>query len=595
MRGKPKKPRFISLQHKILAFTLLLVMVPLFALGLISYMKSSEIVTQKVGVSDLNTVGQIGNNLELMIAYIQDTSLFLIQNEEMRGFLKLPSSAPRDAVDRAKANTEQLLAHLLSNKAYVDSVYIQGFNGVAIDTKAARKELEPGTIERLTQRKGGGVWEAGEVVKFDGKPVRVLSYMRIVKDINNLSDDLGVLKINLNVDELAGLFANQQVGRTETFYLTDEKHDVIAASAPDAAGTPLSAELAERISTLNAKQGYDTVSVRDETYLLTSYRIAGLGWNVIHQVPLKELLKDNTVIPQLLLVTAVVTFLVCAVFAYLFSKRIILPVKRLGTLMGFVEEENFDMQANVSGNDEIAQLGRSFNKMVHRLKELVSEVYTAQIRRKEAELKALQAQINPHFLYNTLDTIYWMSRMERAFGTAQLVESLSKLFRLSLNSGRELTTVRQETEHLRHYIVIQQKRYEDMIAFQLDVAEEALPCQTVKLILQPLVENAIVHGIEKKGGDGTVRVAVYKDNEQLVFEVADDGAGADLVELERLLIQAEEENRGFGIKNVNDRIQLYFGERYGLEFVRNDAGGTTVFVRQPWEVDNPHDPHDDRG
>jgi len=249
--------------------------------------------------------------------------------------------------------------------------------------------------------------------------------------------------------------------------------------------------------------------------------------------------------------------------------------------MSQVEGENFKAHITVSGNDEITQLGMSFNKMLMRLQELISEVYTAQINKKEAELKAFQAQINPHFLYNTLDTIYWMSRMEKAYETSELVQALSKLFRLSLNSGREITTVRDEVEHLRHYVVIQQKRYEDMIDFQISVEEETLDVHTVKLVLQPFVENAIVHGIEKKGDSGTIRVEIKRESDDLVFYIYDSGDGVNLEDIGRLLEQYGENNKGFAVKNINDRIQLYFGTQYGIEFM-NRPDGTVVKVVQPW-------------
>lgn len=171
--------------------------------------------------------------------------------------------------------------------------------------------------------------------------------------------------------------------------------------------------------------------------------------------------------------------------------------------------------------------------------------------------------------------------MEKAFETCKLVEALSKLFRLSLNSGNEITNVRAEIEHIKNYIVIQQARYKDMITFSMHVDEDVLDCITLKLVLQPLVENSIIHGIEKKGENGRIDITIKKEAGKLLFVIEDNGNGINVEEIRSLLSKAADKDRGLAIKNVNDRIMLYFGEEYGLDF-SNGLCGTTVVVSQPY-------------
>ena len=249
-----------------------------------------------------------------------------------------------------------------------------------------------------------------------------------------------------------------------------------------------------------------------------------------------------------------------------------------------IENEEFNVNVDVSGNDEIALLSKSFNKMSYKLNELVSEVYTVRLKQREAELKALQAQINPHFLYNTMDIIFWMCRMENAYESSELINALSKLFRLSLNSGSEFTTVKNEIDHLNCYILIQKKRFEDKITFNTNVTADVLECKVVKLIIQPLVENAIHHGIEKKRGKGKIDITITRNCDDLIYTITDNGMGADEKEINKLLENVQEDNRGFALKNVNDRIKLYFGESYGLEFSSMVGIGTTITVKQPYII-----------
>ncbi|MNH96336.1 Sensor histidine kinase YehU [compost metagenome] len=585
--------RFISLQYKILFFILILVLIPLLVVGILSYVKSSEIIRQKVSDSDLNTVSQITQNLEFMFDYFNDTSLFMMQSNEVRQFLKMRLDEDPIVYNEQKSITEQLLTNLPNMKTFVQSIQLEGMNGNRLNARGEEvRPLRPEQMAEILGRGGKPLWYLNEVVLGNGAKKKVISYEREIKDINNISIPLGVVQMNMDLEAVHKLLEGRLRGDIDGYYLVNEDYSIVASTnvkhenqlMSDIIGGPLAL----------GNRGYLELTIDHTPYLITYDQITSLNWQVLHLVPLSELLKENQVIPRIIIITIIITFFVCAGMAYLFSRHIIIPIRKLSRLMSRVEEEDFKVHLTLSGNDEITQLGLSFNKMLDRLSELISEVYTAQLHKKEAELKAFQAQINPHFLYNTLDTIYWMSRMEKAFETSELVQALSKLFRLSLNSGREITTVRQEVEHLRNYVVIQQKRYEDMIDFQISVDEDTLDCHTVKLILQPFVENAIVHGIEKKGESGIIRVEIKREQDFLVYYISDSGDGVDLEEIHRLLEQYGENNKGFAVKNINDRIQLYYGKPYGIEFM-NQPQGTVVKVVQPYmKGEMTHDQADDR-
>lgn len=576
---------FHRLQYKIFIFTLLIVLIPLVSLGVFSYLKSSERVQQKVVESDLNTVTQIGNNIELMKNDVEDTSLFLIQNKTIRDFLKMSPSAPKEKLYQQRENVKVLLNQLFTEKKYIDSVYLKGFNGYAVNTKQSQQPLDQRTIKRLKTLNGKGIWQPGNVVDFSGSSNNVLAYSRLIRDFNNVSDNLGILKMNLDMDALHQLYRNNQQMRQGSFQLVNQHNTVISASDQSLVGSRLSKQITAHSSFKTSTQGHYTAALNGEKHAVVFDQIGSDGWKVAYQVPLKKISNQQAFIPATLVIIVVFAFVVCALFAFLFSRHVVAPIKRLSSLMNQVEHDNFNSKFDVKGNDEITRLGQSFNNMSQRLKQLINDIYAIRIKKKEAELKALQAQINPHFLYNTLDTIYWMARIEKAFETSKLVEAMSKLFRLSLNSGREITTVKDELAHLRHYMVIQQKRYEDMMDFELRTDDDVSHAQTVKMVLQPLVENAIVHGLEEKDdGNGSIVVAVYHEDDHLFFRISDDGPGVDPGEMEQLLAEPQQQqNRGFGVKNVNDRIQLYFGDQYGLTFYQ-DGEGTTVLVKQPWKA-----------
>lgn len=584
---------FHSLQNKIFIFTLLLVLIPLISLGLFSYVKSSETVQQEVVESDLNTVTQIGNNVKLMKDYVEDTSLFLIQNKVLRDYLKFTPSTPKNDINKQREEAELLLNQLLTEKSYIDSVYVEGFNGLHLDTKGSQKPLQQKTIHQLLGLHGKGTWASGGIGTSDGQPTKVLSHMRVIRDINNISNHFGVIKINLDMEAINRLYTNKKM-KQGSFYLVNGQNKIVSTSGHLNPGSKLPAGIQNNERFKDTKRGHYTATLDGEKQAIMYDHLGTDGWKIVYKVPLQEL-NQKSFIPQTLMVIVIFSFVVCAWSAFLFSKRVVRPIKKLSQLMNRMEKEDFNGKINVRGMDEVARLGQSFNNMAQRLKELVHEVYTTRIKQKEAQLKALQSQINPHFLYNTLDTIYWNARIEKAFETSELVEAMSKLFRLSLSSGREMITVKDELSHLRYYMVIQQKRYEDMIDFQLQIDDHVLHAQTIKMVLQPLVENAIIHGLHEKEENGHIDVSVYLQGDDLIFKVTDDGVGVNPEEMERLLHEADEQqNRGFGIKNVNDRVQLYFGEQYGLTFMNRDKEGTIVFLKQPFKEMDHHDETHDR-
>ncbi|MCM3339001.1 sensor histidine kinase [Paenibacillus sp. MER TA 81-3] len=569
---------FVSLQHKIFKFTVLLVCIPILLIGSISYWWSADILQQKVSVSDLNTVAQVGLNVQFMTDYVHDTSLFLIQSDEVRRFL-LSNPASNESLEREISSMERFFLHLTNMKEFIHSIYLQGENGVTFSTHPEAVSMNGMMLEEVKRLRGKPLWFIQKHNNYE-----TLSFIREIRDVNNVGRRLGMVQVNIDLNYVRQLLNQQRIGTRDSFYLLNEEGFVLTSTVDDNVYSKLPDNF-EFPDQAQGDHGYYTVAMDKERYLITYAGIAKTGWRIAHAVPLKEMLEENAVITKIMLIAMIASLVVCVVTAILFSKRIIRPIQHLRSLMLRMERGQFQGRVQVQSNDEIAQLGRSFNRMNERLHELVNQVYEAELRKKEAELKAFQAQINPHFLYNTLDTIYWMSRMEKAYETAQLVEALSKLFRLSLNSGQELTTVRDEVNHLKNYMIIQQKRYEDMIDFHLETDnEDTLNGRTVKLILQPFVENAIVHGIEKLGEPGCIRVDVFRQEDKLIYRISDTGTGVDVAEMERLMHESGANNRGFAIKNVNDRIQLYFGDDYGVTFKNNEAGGTIVEIIQPWKT-----------
>ena len=248
-----------------------------------------------------------------------------------------------------------------------------------------------------------------------------------------------------------------------------------------------------------------------------------------------------------------------------------------------VAEGDFTVQTKESNTDEIAVLTRSFNDMTQEIGGLVEDIKLQQKNLRIAETKLLQAQINPHFLYNTLDAIVWLAEENRKDEVVSMVTALSDFFRTTLSKGRDFITVREERSHIESYLKIQQFRYQDIMSYEIDMEENMGEFMIPKLTLQPLVENALYHGLKNKRGGGMIKITGRLDGENMIFTVTDDGKGMTKEVLEKLQESIGKEKGdksidGFGIGNVNRRIRYYYGERYGvtLESVENDGTKATV-------------------
>ena len=266
-------------------------------------------------------------------------------------------------------------------------------------------------------------------------------------------------------------------------------------------------------------------------------------------------------------------------------KTMIIPIVRLSQEARDFKKENFKMPLLTDSKDEIGRLNQNLTQMVEYIQDLILNQYENKIKRREIELKYMQSQMNPHFLYNTLDSIRWMAVMEGETEIAEQVEALSDIFRHALSGGKEVVTVEKEIEHLRNYILIQKNRFGDRLQVNIRVEDSVRDCEVMKLILQPLVENAIVHGLEDKMEGGTVEVSVQKEDNTLVYRVEDDGVGADEERINNYLKEKEEEHNVFALKNIDERIKIKYGEEYGLSFHSTIGAGTRVEVRLPFAAE----------
>lgn len=285
------------------------------------------------------------------------------------------------------------------------------------------------------------------------------------------------------------------------------------------------------------------------------------------------------------LLISVIIVIVVINFSNRISKSIEKPIKELCDSTREVAAGNFSIRVEPDQMEEIQVLSNSFNAMVKKIGSLIEDVKAEQIQYQKSELKLLQSQINPHFLYNTLDTIVWMTEDEEYDQVVDMVKGLSTFFRTTLSKGKDFITVKEEESHIRSYLEIQQFRYRDIMEYEIDIESGIYSYYILKMSLQPLVENALYHGIKKKRGKGKILIRGYYKEECLWFEVEDTGLGMKPEELQELLKSIEgtayDEESGFGLKNVNERLRLNYGPESRLQIESEYQVGTKMYFKIP--------------
>lgn len=329
--------------------------------------------------------------------------------------------------------------------------------------------------------------------------------------------------------------------------------------------------------------GLDDGFYMESNVIYTVQTLTNCSWRVVGVSYVDELITTKVahmvkICVTLLLLVMVTAILVGSFFSWMLSK----PVKRLTGAMEEFEKntENFRFEP-VEGAGEITSLSASFGHMVLRIQYLMEKVRQEEISLRKTELKALQAQINPHFLYNTLDSIAWMCEEERPKEAVEMVNALARLFRISISKGHELIPLEKELEHAKSYLKIQNFRYKNQFTYEFDVEESCLPYLCNKITLQPMIENAIYHGLNRMVDEGKIRITVREEENAVVMTVEDNGVGMTEETCQEILRREPGERTGIGIKNVNDRIQIYFGEEYGIRIASEPDEGTLVEIRIP--------------
>lgn len=393
---------------------------------------------------------------------------------------------------------------------------------------------------------------------------------------------LGYILLNINESRISAIFPEKEgevLGRE--YFLSSDTGQIVSSMRKD--------QLLKYVSDGNLRSylqepedGSENLGIGKKQYLVTKKWIKSLEWNLVSQISIEDMTRDVRTTTGITIALGISGIVAAVLLIFILSKLITRPIYALTKAAGEIQNGDFSISCPADTKDEVGVLSTAFNTMTGKIAGLLVQVKAEQKRKREYELALIQAQIKPHFLYNTLDLIYIFCECNMASKGAKLTKSLADYYRTSLSSGKEIITIKDEIKNIENYLFIQRERYCDLIDFQVYCDPKIEDYTILKMTLQPLVENAIYHGLKEKGIKGTIRIEGRLEESAAVIVVEDDGAGMTHDRIRQVLAQDEPEHkRHFGIRSVDKRIKLYFGESYGIHIDSVVNKGTKVVVYIP--------------
>ena len=578
--------KFKSIRTTILLSYVLVVMVSVAVFAMVALNYTEKTVLENAEEYSTQLITQANRDIDSYMEYLRNTSILISSNADVHDYL---FGVNKDTGETAQT-VERIIAQfqtILDTRNDIVNIGIIGENGrylinqgaLKINENVSLKEVE--WVQKAQNSQGLTTISSSHVQNVvDGRYEWVVTLSRGLR--NKITKEVeGVFFVDLNYSSISELCDSISYGNRGYVYILDEQGNLIYHPQQQLLYSGLKNEKIEEV--LSSK---DNSFVTEDGKLYCMSKSLETGWTVVGVAYVSELLKDSRETGRIYVVSAGLIMLAAMALAVFLSREITKPIKRLSNSMREVEKGNFEnVLLDVQGENEIDRLSANFNMMTTEIKHLMEQNVEDQRQKRKSELMALQAQINPHFLYNTLDSIIWMAEWGKNKEVVLMTSSLAKLLRQSISNQNELVKVEDEVEYTRSYLTIQKMRYKDKLEYDILVEPEILNYKVAKLILQPLVENAIYHGIKYKEGKGKVLIEGFLRDDELILRITDDGIGMTEEQMSHLFEKRETDTRrnSVGVRNVHDRIGLYYGKEYGLTFESAVGEGTKVEIHIPYE------------
>ena len=594
--------KFKSIQSAIFCAVSILVLSAVLVVTVVSLRYTNSSIYENSVMYTQTIIGQLNQNIDSYISYMDNIASLVAGSGDAYKYLY--SERGIDALSRKEYNqcrqrlTEQFKT-ILKGRSDIRNIGIvcreNGSSSLFNNGMSTRNQ----NLKLDTQR-----WYADAVGKYDhynltsshvqnvisGERPWVITLSRGIRNYTGEGDSDGVVFIDLNYSAISELCTQNSVGTKGYVFILDQNGNIVYHPQQQQLYNELQTENISLI--MNAKTDVVTAGKGDDEKIYALSHSETTGWTIVGCMNMSELLKNSRKARSIYMLVALGLIAIALVISSEIARNITFPIQKLRDSMKRVQKGDFSAaEIEVYSDNEIGSLTRSFNVMTQKIQDLMAQNIQEQEQKRKIELKALQSQINPHFLYNTLDSIIWMAEGKKNEEVVLMTASLARLLRQSISIENELVTIGQEIEYVRSYLTIQKMRYKDKLEFEINVDPRITHAQIIRLVLQPIVENAIYHGLKYKESKGMLKVHGYELGERIIIDITDDGVGMDEETLKHIYDKhkVNYHSNGVGVYNVQQRLVLYYGKEYGIIYHSEKGKGTTATVVIPKNQEDVHE------
>lgn len=559
-------------QSKLLFIFLTMILTPVILLSFFEFYYSKKMLADKTNDYLKNLAAVTLSKIDSTVSDIENVAFYINGNNTIQASLKAEKQVVgnRVAYYELHSDIRQILA------SYV--LLRQEINAICIHSESGREYI-------YTKTRNGPSLDITRYIRDEKQYWAVdKNHIVLMKKLYAFPTQslLGYIALDVNAKSLYDIIADIDLTKSGRIFLVNEEGRILATESETLSGELLDEPYRNFLGENEAF--YNNVRVGNTYYSVYNSGAISNGWYMVLAIPRDYYMRDITKLKNVIIPITLTTAFLTALLSILVSRGITRPIRFLSGAMENFGQGNFDINCQVDSEDEIGRLSHTFNQMVMDMNSLVNTVYEQKVMKQEAQMKSLQMQINPHFLYNTLDTINWMARIRHVDEIGDMVAALSNMMRYSLEK-KSFVRLGEEVKSLKDYIAIQNYRYQDKMVAEIEIDESLMSLYIPRLLIQPILENAIVHGIEEKLDKGHILVAARREDEDLYIQIMDDGVGMTEETMSHILREdysmKKSGHTSIGVVNVNRRIQMIYGKDYGLLVQSVLGAGTKITIHIP--------------
>ncbi len=580
----------LKISSKIVFIYLILMIFSVTVSSLIYEKIYDDITSKKVSELSVQTLYTIKSNINSMIQNINNNSRIIISNKDIQAILK--NSNNRNGID-VQIDMYGYLSSMIDSMNNVSSIYIyDNFGNKYYIDKQSRKSFKLNKVESANwykaaiNEKGYYILRLNAGEKADLNPnENYVSFIRVINDMES-QKPIGTLIININESNFVNCYKDIISKNGTNILLMDENNDFIVNPKDVSDFNQISELIRKELIKSDVEEEKNSIieKIKGEEYIFSSLKIEEYNWTIVSKIPFKELSKESSTVYLMAFVFTIINGILLFIGAISISRLITKPIKKLLKSMKGIENGEFKKVNIEVGNDEIGKLRDGYNIMVYEIEKLINRIIEEQKVKRKAELSVLQAQVKPHFLYNTLDAMGYLALSGKCDEVYEALEALGEYYRTSLSKGREVITVGEEIEIVKNYFLLQKLRYGDIFTDTYEIDERVLNFKILKLVLQPIAENALYHGIKPKGEHGIIKLTVELIDNLINISIEDDGVGMTEEELDKVVSdKIDNNNLSFGLRGTIERLRIFYGTSDVYEIKSRKRYGTKVNITIPIE------------